>query len=133
MSDIPKHELLPRQWLDNMPDPIHTVEDAEELERMVQEAKLKPSRLEKLRKPDSMDVSDQFTGQTVSASENVTKKLIPLDANTPEPAEATPAHKRTASEIVDITDQFIGKSLIITGARPPKKPLTSEEREEKLR
>jgi len=41
--------------------------------------------------------------------------------------------KPGTSHIVDITDQFVGKSLIITGVTPPKKPLTPAEREEALR
>jgi hypothetical protein len=41
--------------------------------------------------------------------------------------------KGTGSHIVDTTDQFVGKSLIITGAAVPKKPLTPSEAEEALR
>lgn len=41
--------------------------------------------------------------------------------------------KPRTSHIVDITDQYAGKSLIITGAPPPNKSLTPAEREEALR
>jgi hypothetical protein len=53
----------------------------------------------------------------------------------PKESTKTPsaAKKRTGSHITDMTDQFVGKSLIITGAAPPKKPLTPAEREEALR
>ena len=38
--------------------------------------------------------------------------------------------KRTGSHIVDITDQYVGKSLIISEAAPPKKQLSASGRED---
>jgi hypothetical protein len=44
-----------------------------------------------------------------------------------------PNPKNPTFHIVDITDQYVGQSLIITGVAPPKKPLTPAETEEGLR
>jgi hypothetical protein len=41
MSDTPKYGRLPGSWLDNMPDPLHTVEDVEELMRIIAEIRQK--------------------------------------------------------------------------------------------
>jgi hypothetical protein len=47
-------------------------------------------------------------------AEEPRQMLLPLEA------VASLSERRTASHIVDITDQFIGKSLIITGASKPE-------------
>ena len=70
---------------------------------------------------------------------------IPLDAlanllaqtRKKKPTESTETSsattKRTGSHIEGITDQYVGKALIITGVAPPKKLLTPAEGEEALR
>jgi hypothetical protein len=86
---------------------------------------------------ERVEPSESHTRQ----EENMEQPLLPLEAfkalvnllgkKTTEPLSTDT--KLDTNHIVDITDQYVGKSLIITGAARPKKPLTPAEREEALR
>ena len=64
-------------------------------------------------------------------SEVLTKALEQIREQqlTKPPLESSETTNSPTTNIVDITDQYVGKSLTITGAPPPKKPLTPAERD----
>jgi hypothetical protein len=102
-------------------------------------ARLLGPRREKKPTETAVDTTDEHLGK----ENNTMQGSIPLEAlallSGPIPEKKPTKYAEASSEdtkprtshIVDITDQFLGKSLIITGARPPKK--TPAEREESLR
>jgi len=63
--------------------------------------------------PDEIKPMPLEALETLSA---LTREKNPLDST----ETSSASMKGTGSHIVDTTDQFVGKSLIITGATPPK-------------
>jgi hypothetical protein len=49
------------------------------------------------------------------------KKSLPLEALEQLSKPVTVSERRAATYIVDVTERFIGKAVIITGAKPPEK------------
>jgi hypothetical protein len=76
----------------------------------------------------------EHTGRPLTESEELARLLGPGKGKPIEAPKSPGEMKRPASHIVDITEQYVGKSLIITGVAPSNEPLrTAAERAEALR
>jgi hypothetical protein len=69
----------------------------------------------KNKKPVSFENQERLTGPTQEKKSTESNEL------------SSAATKRSGRHIVDITDQFVGKSLIVAGASPKKNSLTPVE------
>jgi hypothetical protein len=75
---------------------------------------MKPIPLEDLARLLGPNAEISSAEPAATVQEEPRQMLLPLEA------VASLSERRTASHIVDITDQYIGKSLIITGASKPE-------------
>ena len=79
------------------------------------------------------DTSENSNDSTPTLFENGSSALIREKRHKKSTGKLSINSKNPTFQIVDTTEASIGKSMIITGAAPPKKPLTPAEREEALR